>query len=62
MDTWGLFMREAQGWKWYCLDADSSLPLAESMKHFRHLDLAEQDFGRFLEDYKAMLAHRYQTL
>jgi hypothetical protein len=54
-------MREVQGWKWYCCDGLGSLPLAEAAGHFKTPKLARQDFERFLEDYRAIMAHRYRT-
>lgn len=61
MESWCVIVREALGWKWYCYDAIGSLPLAESVGHFNSVLLARQDFERYFEDYRAMMAHRYQT-
>jgi hypothetical protein len=61
METWCVIMREALGWRWYCCDALGSLPLTESIGHFKTPELARQDFERFFKDYKAIMAHRHRT-
>lgn len=60
MDSWCLFVREEEGWKWTCYESAGSI-LCWSDRRFPRLHLAVRDFELRLEDHKGIVAHRYQV-